>query len=328
MRILVISNDKSLASLIVHGLHSSMPAGTMFSACDVRSGRDRLRMENPSAVLVDVNSMHEGDAPEYVKALAPRYSVPIIAFYKGSTSVAALIQAGALDAIGWQAAEKGEERLIARLSASIMNSVNRVRVQTPEKTNPDTDKVIVIGGSTGSTQALPVVLKGLPADCPPVVCTLHMPEGYTKIYAEQLDLSLGQTVVEAKSGLYLKKGLVVIAAGGKHLRLFRDKNGYFVNSEAGVKVNGHCPSVDVLFDSAAYAAKRSAIGVILTGMGSDGAKGMLDMKRMGAYNIAEDESTAVVYGMPKVAAENGAADISLPLDKIAGHIMNRLKQGK
>lgn len=326
MKIMVISNDHKLIGIITYGLRSSMPAGTMFAACEAAVGKDRLRMENPSAVLVDVDSIKKDRAAAYIKDLAPRYSVPIIAFYKNNVSVASLIQSGALDAIGWQAVEKGEERLISRLSASILNSVNRSQVQT--ESSKGSDRVIVIGGSTGSTSALPVVLKGLPADCPPVVCTLHMPEGYTKIYAEQLNSMLPQHVVEAKSGLYLKNGLVVIAAGGKHLRLFRDRNGYFVNSEPGMKVNGHCPSVDVLFDSAAYAAKSSAIGVILTGMGSDGAKGMLDMKRMGAYNIAESESSAIVYGMPKVAAENGAADISLSLENIAGHIINRLKQDK
>lgn len=326
MRILVISNDGRLIMLVINGLRNNMPAGTMFSACDISVGKDRLRMENPSAVLVDADSIRDNKA-EYIKELAPRYSVPIIAFYKQAVSVSAMIQAGALDVIGWLAAEKGEERLISRLSSSILNSVNR-GTQTPTESSADTDRVIVIGGSTGSTSALPVVLKGLPADCPPVVCTLHMPEGYTKIYAEQLNASLPQNVMEAKSGQYLKKGMVIIAAGGRHLRLFRDRNGYFVNSEPGMKVNGHCPSVDVLFDSAAYAAKSSAIGVILTGMGSDGAKGMLDMKRMGAYNIAESESSAIVYGMPKVATENGAADISLSLDNIAGHIINRLKQDK
>ena len=154
-----------------------------------------------------------------------------------------------------------------------------------------------------------------------------MPAGYTKIYAEQLCTETGHNVVEAKSGLYLSQGMVVIAQGGQHLRLFRDKKGYFVTSEAGVKVSGHCPSVDVLFDSVAYSAKRNAIGVILTGMGCDGAKGMLNMKKMGAYNIGQDAESSIVYGMPKAAYENGSVSKQCPLDKIAQEIHYRIDSG-
>lgn len=229
-----------------------------------------------------------------------------------------------MDIINRHTGDKADEKLFGRLADSIMGSMNVVRPKPPTVV-ADSGKVIVIGGSTGSTEALPAVLKGLPADCPPVVCVLHMPEGYTKLYAAQLDALLPQQVVEAKTGTYLKRGMVVIAAGGRHLRLFRDKEGYFVTSEVGVKVNGHCPSVDVLFESAAYSAKKDAIGVILTGMGSDGANGMLDMRKMGAYNIAEAEKTAVVYGMPKAATENGAAHVSLSLENIAGHIISKIK---
>ena len=148
-----------------------------------------------------------------------------------------------------------------------------------------------------------------------------MPDKYTAIYAEQLNSITDYEVVEASSGLYMKPNRIVIAAGGKHLRLFRDKKGYFVTSEAGVRVSGHCPSVDVFFDSVAYTAKANAIGVILTGMGQDGAKGMLTMKKMGAYNIGQDEASSVVYGMPRAAFENGAIKKQCSLDKIAGELM-------
>ena len=211
-------------------------------------------------------------------------------------------------------------RYSVRLEKARVNSVGHIPAI-------NTSGIIAIGGSTGSTEALKAILKGLRHDLPPIVAVLHMPAGYTRIYAEQLCTETGHNVVEAKSGLYLSQGMVVIAQGGQHLRLFRDKKGYFVTSEAGVKVSGHCPSVDVLFDSVAYSAKRNAIGVILTGMGCDGAKGMLNMKKMGAYNIGQNAESSIVYGMPKAAYENGSVSKQCPLDKIAQEIHYRIDSG-
>ena len=324
MKIYIISDSLRTRELLVGGLSGLLPAGTSFRTGVLSAAAGMLTRERPAALVLDIDSANTFDAESYIQSLGPRHFVPIIVVTVKNSPKASLIQAGALDVISRPTGASTDEKLFDRLAASIMGSMNMIR---PKRgTSAESGKVIVIGGSTGSTGSLPVVLKGLPADCPPVVCVLHMPEGYTKLYAAQLDSSLPQQVIEAKTGTYLKRGMVVIAAGGRHLRLFRDKKGYFVTSEAGVKVNGHCPSVDVLFDSAAYSAKKDAIGVILTGMGSDGAKGMLDMRRMGAYNIAEAESTAVVYGMPKAATENGAANVSLSLDNIAGHIISKIKE--
>ena len=324
MRIYLISESARLCEVLANGLKKLLPAGTTFVGGTLSAAKDMIKQKDPSAVVLDIDYSGSFDAAGYIKELAPRYSVPIIVVTASKAPKSSLISAGALDVITKHIGENAEEKLISRLSTSIVSCTKMVRKTRQNTENTDNDKIIVIGGSTGSTNSLPVVLEGLPPDCPPVVCVLHMPEGYTKLYASQLNAKLPHNVIEAVTGTYLKKGMVVIAAGGRHLRVFRDKKGYFITSEEGVKVNGHCPSVDVLFDSAAYAAKENAIGVILTGMGSDGAKGMLDMRKIGAYNIAEAESTAVVYGMPKAAAENGAANISLPLDKIAKHITARL----
>ena len=323
MTIFIVSDNKKVHELLTGGLKRLLPAGTVFKSGSLSDVKALLSREKPAAMVVDIDKAGSFDAAEYIRGLGPRYLVPVIAITAKNRPKSSLIQAGALDVISRPTGDNSEERMLNRLSTSIMGCTNIVRPKMVSR--QETGKVIVIGGSTGSTSSLPVVLKGLPANCPPVVCVLHMPEGYTKLYATQLNALLPHTVIEAETGTYLKEGMVVIAAGGRHLRLFRDKKGYFVTSEPGVKVNGHCPSVDVLFDSTAYAAKGDAIGVILTGMGSDGAKGMLDMRKMGAYNIAESADTAVVYGMPKAAAENGAANISLSLDNIAGHITAKLK---
>lgn len=224
---------------------------------------------------------------DYIISLAPRYSVPIIYLTIQHNNKYPMMQAGAIDVVYKPDGTPSDNE---RFQKRFTESIQRL-----EKARANS--------------------------------VVHMPAGYTRIYAEQLCTETGHNVVEAKSGLYLSQGMVVIAQGGQHLRLFKDKKGYFVTSEAGVKVSGHCPSVDVLFDSVAYSAKRNAIGVILTGMGCDGAKGMLNMKKMGAYNIGQNAESSIVYGMPKAAYENGSVSKQCPLDKIAQEIHYRIDSG-
>lgn len=325
MKTLIISDNKKLAGQltnIVKGIFTPCPEITVTSTAN---GRHDLLIFRPRLVLLDIDTDEFPDMTDYIVRLAPRYSVPIIVCTAQQSMKYTMVSAGAMDVITLHSGDDGMERFRVRLTGSI-ESISKAVKDNKIKSFTVNSKLIAIGGSTGSTNALPVILQGLKSDCPPVVCVLHMPEGYTKIYAEQLNSQLPLEVCEARSGMYVRQGQVIIAAGSKHLRVFRDKKGYFVTSEAGVKVMGHCPSVNVLFDSVAYAARNNAIGVILTGMGSDGAKGMLNMKKMGAYNIAQDEKSSVVYGMPKAAHELGAADIQLPLEGIAGHINAGLQQ--
>lgn len=281
---------------------------------------------SPDYVLLDGDCQNNMD--DYIISLAPRYSVPIIYLTIQHNNKYPMMQAGAIDVVYKpDGTPSDNERFQKRFTESIQR-LEKARVNSVVHIPAiNTSGIIAIGGSTGSTEALKAVLKDLRHDLPPIVAVLHMPAGYTRIYAEQLCTETGHNVVEAKSGLYLSQGMVVIAQGGQHLRLFRDKKGYFVTSEAGVKVSGHCPSVDVLFDSVAYSAKRNAIGVILTGMGCDGAKGMLNMKKMGAYNIGQNAESSIVYGMPKAAYENGSVSKQCPLDKIAQEIHYRIDSG-
>jgi two-component system chemotaxis response regulator CheB len=152
-----------------------------------------------------------------------------------------------------------------------------------------------------------------------------MPPGFTKMYADRLDKLCKVTVSEAKDGDRVKRGHAMIAAGDKHMVLKRSAEGYYVSCIAGDKVSGHCPSVDVLFESVAKVAKRDAIGVLLTGMGRDGAKGLLNMKKEGAYTIGQDKQSSVVYGMPMVAKEIGAVIKQAPCQDIAGLIIRQLE---
>jgi two-component system chemotaxis response regulator CheB len=179
-----------------------------------------------------------------------------------------------------------------------------------------------MGASTGGTEALYNVLSALPANLPGIVIVQHIPPVFSTLFAERLNKSLRLRVKEAQTGDYVENGLVLIAPGDKHLIVKKLGDKLRIELSAGEKVSGHCPSVDVLFNSVATACGKDAVGVILTGMGSDGAKGLLAMHQKGARTIGQDASTSVVYGMPKVAYDLGAVDKQLPLDGVAQAIIN------
>ena len=187
-----------------------------------------------------------------------------------------------------------------------------------------TDIVVALGASTGGTEALEQVIRNFPADMPPVLVVQHMPAGFTKMYSERLDRSCKVSVKEAEDGDRLQRGLVIIGAGEHQLRLCKDSRGYYVSSRPGEKVSGHCPSVDVLFTSVAEVAKDNAIGAILTGMGRDGADGLLKMRNAGAFTVGQDKETCVVYGMPMEAYKIGAVQVQAPLYRIADIILDKL----
>jgi two-component system chemotaxis response regulator CheB len=188
-----------------------------------------------------------------------------------------------------------------------------------------TEKIVAIGASTGGTEALREVLTGLPADCPAVLVTQHMPPGFTRSFAERLNALCRMHVKEAEHGERVLPGHAYVAPGGRHLVLARSGANYVVELDDGPPVNRHRPSVEVLFRSVARHAGRNAIGVMLTGMGRDGADAMKAMRDAGAHNIAQDEASCVVYGMPREAVAAGAVHEVLPLQRIAGHVLGQLK---
>jgi two-component system chemotaxis response regulator CheB len=187
--------------------------------------------------------------------------------------------------------------------------------------------IVALGASTGGTDALECIIKSFPANMPPVVVVQHMPPVFTRMYAERLDKSCAMKVKEAKDGDRLKCGECIIGAGGYHLEVKKDAAGYYVKSYTGEKVSGHCPSVDVLFASVADAAGAKAVGAIMTGMGADGAKGLLKMHGKGAYTIGQNKETCVVYGMPMEAYKLGACSEQQPLERIGAEICHRLCVG-
>ena len=192
----------------------------------------------------------------------------------------------------------------------------------------DSRRVIAIGASTGGTEAILEVVRNLPASTPGVVIVQHMPAKFTTLYAERLNKICNMRVREAADMDRVEQGLILIAAGEYHMRLQRDSAGYYIRSQRGEKVSGHCPSVDVLFHSVAETAGKNAIGVLLTGMGADGPRGLLQMRDAGAYTIGQDKDSCVVYGMPMEAFKMGAVCRQLPLDAICDELIYTLSKPK
>ena len=187
--------------------------------------------------------------------------------------------------------------------------------------------LIAIGASTGGTEATLEVLQRLPADMPGIVVTQHMPEGFTKMYAERLNRICKLEVKEAENGDRVRRGLVLIAPGGPlQMRVEKDLKGFYVSCQPGEKVNGHRPSVDVLFSSVAKKAGKSAVGIIMTGMGRDGASGLLEMRQAGAFTIGQDKESCVVYGMPMVAYDIGGVCVQASCTNISNVLLNQLRK--
>lgn len=190
--------------------------------------------------------------------------------------------------------------------------------------NNTVNKIIAIGASTGGTEAISSILKALPSTAPGIVIVQHIPPVFSGMFADRLDKTTKFQVKEAETGDLIEPGKVLVAPGNQHMKVIKLGNSYQVKCFRGDKVNGHCPSVDVLFESVAKEAGNKAIGVILTGMGYDGAKGLLAMKHKGAFTIGQDEKSSVVYGMPKVAYEIGAVDKKVSLENITAIIVSHM----
>ena len=190
----------------------------------------------------------------------------------------------------------------------------------------DEKKIVAVGSSTGGTNALEELLKRLPVDMPPMVVVQHMPSGFTKLFADRLNSMYKQEVIEAKSGDFLMSGRILLAPADMHMRVVKDRGKLAVECFVGSRIHGVMPAADILFESVATVVKDKAVGVILTGMGNDGAKGLLQMRNAGCRNIGQSEETCVVYGMPKAAKDIGAINYELPLDKISDMIMKLTRE--
>ncbi|KAF5080021.1 Chemotaxis response regulator protein-glutamate methylesterase [anaerobic digester metagenome] len=307
------------------------------TATDPYMARDLIIKLKPDVLTLDVE-MPKMNGIDFLKKLMPQYPLPVIVVSSVSKNVLDALDAGAVEFVtkpnvtrpGGMASFVNE--LIIKIKiASTAKVGNRKSDYTPSRpvANQGIDtmsKIIAIGASTGGTDAIHTVISSLPRDMPPIIIVQHMPPVFTKLYAERLNNTCELEVKEAEDGDALRPGRVLIAPGNFQMRLAKRGTGYIVKCTQEEKVSGHCPSVDVLFDSVAAVAGRQSVGVILTGMGRDGANGLLKMKKTGAYTIGQDEKSSVVYGMPMVAYNIGAVDKQLPLDRIADEIIRFLSK--
>jgi two-component system chemotaxis response regulator CheB len=287
------------------------------------------------------------DGVEFLRRLMPQYPLPVV-------MVSALTQHGkqitleALDAGAVDFVTKPSTDVARGLTDMLLELRTKVKIAStanvshwkerrdalfsgkvltaPRSLAESTDKIIAIGASTGGTEAIREVVTRYPVNTPGIVIVQHMPSGFTKMFADRLNELCAMRVKEAETGDRVMPGRILIAPGEKHMRVVRSGGIYEVECKAGEKVSGHCPSVDVMMHSVAQHVGRNAVGVMLTGMGRDGADGMLAMRAAGARNIAQDEQTCVVFGMPKEAFENGGAERLVPLEKIAETSLSMLSK--
>lgn len=306
------------------------------TAGDPYDARDKIIQLRPNVMTLDIE-MPKMDGIHFLRKLIPQYPVPVVVVTSLPINAFEALDAGAVDFVK-KPVVKGPDDLknFAMELREKIKIASTSKVFVPKKENKEivkqfntirgtTKDLIAIGASTGGPEAIIKVVKDLPENSPPVVITQHMPPKFTDMFAQRLNRLSKLEVKEAQDGDRLKPGVALVAAGDYHLRVHKDFNGYYVTSKQGEKVSGHCPSVDVLFQSVAECAKDKAIGVILTGMGADGAKGLYDMKKAGAFTIGQDMESCVVYGMPKVAFNIGAVSEQCHIDNIADLIYKNIR---
>jgi len=330
IRVLIVDDSILFREVLFRGLSSDSQIEVVATASDPYDARDKIIAFEPDVMTCDVE-MPKMNGIEFIQRLMPQYPLPIIVVSSTSGTVFDAMNAGAVDFVGKPDMSKvtGVESFIKDLIAKIKIAAHAtVQKTVPENivrriesaSAADVNRIIAIGASTGGTEAIYHVLAKLPSDIPGIVIVQHIPPNFSRMFAERLNNSISLNVKEARTGDYVERGTVLIAPGDQHMIIKKLGDKYRAECFIDEKVNGHCPSVDVLFESVAKAAGNNAIGVILTGMGFDGAKGLMAMRRKGARTIGQDEKSCVVYGMPKVAYNIGAVEKQVPLDHVANSI--------
>lgn len=350
IRVLIIDDSASVRQTLTAVLQEDPEIEVIAAASDPFAAARYIKDELPDVITLDVE-MPRMDGITFLRKLMEQCPVPVVMCSslteQGSETLMQALEAGAVDVIlkprMGVADHLSEARMMIR---ETVKGAARARV-TGRKAQPaprkveakltadamlmppsgramskTTEMVVCIGASTGGTEALREVLMELPANSPGIVIVQHMPENFTRAFAKRLDGLCNVSVKEAQNGDTVMRGHVLIAPGGRHMMLERQGARYLVSVREGPLVSRHRPSVDVLFRSAARSAGSNAVGIIMTGMGDDGARGLLEMKQCGARTFAQDEASCIVFGMPKEAIARGAADKIIPLGSIARELLH------
>ena len=331
IKVLIVDDSIVFRELLVQNLGRDPAIKIVGTARDPFEARDAILALKPDVMTLDIE-LPRMNGIEFLRKLMPQYPLPVVVISSLSDKVFDAMNAGAVDFVAKPAVSSRKQledfvrnELLVKIkiasSARISNIKKSVMLNhaNPERMSVNRGNLVVaIGASTGGTEATSAVVRQFGTDIPGIVCVQHMPPGFTQMYAKRLDDECQIRVKEAETGDRVLPGHMLIAPGGdRHMRLVKVGGSYQVEIKPGPRVNGHCPSVEVLFDSVAKAAGPDAVGIILTGMGGDGAKGLLAMRKAGARTIGQDESTCVVYGMPKVAYDLGAVEYQEKLTDIA-----------
>ena len=343
IRVLVVDDSALVRRVLSEELSKFPDIKVVGTAVDPYMARDRIKELEPDVLTLDVE-MPRMDGLSFLRKLMKHYPLPTVVVSsltpENSENALRALELGAVEVIP----KPGSQYTVPEVGRSLVRAVRaaskarlekvrrKLRPEGEEREVPPplpgtmetTHKVLGIGASTGGTQAIESVLTSLPPNTPGIAIVQHMPGGFTTSFAARLNDICAMTVREAMDGDILAPGLALLAPGGHHLLVQRNGALYQVRIKGGPPVNRHKPSVDVLFQSLAESAGRNALGVLLTGMGADGAKGMLALKQAGAFTVAQDEDTAVVFGMPKAAIDLGAAEAVLPLQKVPETILQVL----
>ena len=345
IRVLIVDDSALVREILSQGLNAAPDIQVVGTATDAFNARDQIVKLRPDVVTLDVE-MPRMNGVEFLRQMMARIPIPTIMVSalteRGQKVTLEALEAGAVDFVAKP--HSGDPQGLQHMILDLQGKVRiAARAQVHRHTLPgqkqstapgsraggqtgSSDRALIIGASTGGTEALRTVVSALPADSPAVLIVQHMPAGFTKMFAERLDEQSAMTVREACDGDRVLPGQVLIAPGSFHMRVVRSGQGFKVRVQAGEKVNGHCPSVEPLMTSAATAYGPDAVGVILTGMGGDGANGLLAMRQAGAPTMAQDEQSCVVFGMPKVAWGIGAAQKLVPLKEIANKSLSLLNR--
>jgi two-component system chemotaxis response regulator CheB len=358
IRTLIVDDSASVRQTLSSILGSDPEIEVIGTASDPFVAARRIQDEVPDVITLDVEMPHM-DGITFLRKLMSQRPVPVVMCSslteEGSETLMQALEAGAVDVIlkpridAAHFLTEAKVRICDAVKGAARARLRRFPGRRETDGNPapakkltadvtlaapnggqamarTTETVICIGASTGGTESLRVLLEALPADSPPILIVQHMPERFTAAFARRLDGLCQVEIKEAADGDTALRGRVLIAPGDRHMLLQRSGARYYVAVKDGPLVSRHRPSVDVLFRSAARFAGANAVGVIMTGMGDDGARGMLEMKQAGAYTVAQDEATSVVFGMPKEAIARGAVDKILPLDHLAAEILRAGKR--